>query len=199
MSTRFKSERSFGGGRNPASDATGALFRRFQFTRPFFEVALESGLRLSDLRALTGKQLDFDRGFIFVVTKKTKTPTAIPMSDLCRAALEVCRRRARFAEAVFVDEIGQLLPLTRIRRAFAIAKALTGHHSDRRIHDLRHTFWSRLATEGVELLTISRVMAHRTSPRRSITLGCSCARSSAFGLRWTSRHRLLRRHRRKRP
>lgn len=149
------------GGRNPASDATGALFRRFQFTRPFFEVALESGLRLSDLRALTWKQLDFDRGFIFVVTKKTKTLTAIPMSDLCRAALEVCRRRARVAEIVFVDEVGAPLPLTRIQRAFAIAKALAGITRTVRIHDLRHTFGSRLATEGMELLTISRVMAHK--------------------------------------
>ncbi|MDP9193287.1 MAG: site-specific integrase [Acidobacteriota bacterium] len=161
MSTRFHSERRFGGGRNPASDATGALFRRFQFTRPFFEVALESGLRLSDLRALTWKQLDFDRGFLFVVTKKTKTPAAIPMSDRCRAALEVCRHRARFAEMVFVDESGNALPLTRIRRAFAIAKALAEITRTVRIHDLRHTFGSRLATEGVELLTISRVMAHK--------------------------------------
>lgn len=161
MSTRFQSVRSFGGGRNPASDATGALFRRFQFTRPFFEVALESGLRLSDLRALAWKQLDFDRGFLFVVTKKTKTPTAIPMSNRCRAALELCRSRPHFAEVVFVDEVGQPLPLTRIRRAFAIAKALAGITRTVRIHDLRHTFGSRLATDGVELLTISRVMAHK--------------------------------------
>ena len=83
------------------------------------------------------------------------------MSDLCRAALEACRRRARFADMVFVDEIGQPLPLTRIRRAFAIAKALAGITRTVRIHDLRHTFGSRLATEGVELLTISRVMAHK--------------------------------------
>jgi integrase len=138
-----------------------ALFRRFQFTRPFFEVALESGLRLSDLRALTWKQLEFDQGFLFIVTKKTKTPTAIPMSNRCRAALELCGSRARFAEAVFVDEIGQTLPLTRIRRAFASAKALAGITRTVRIHDLRHTFASRLATEGVELLTIPRVMAHR--------------------------------------
>lgn len=174
-SARFRSPRTFGAGRNPASDATGALFRRFQFTRPFFEIALESGLRLSDLRALTWKQIDFERGFIFVITKKTKTPTAIPMSDRCRAAIDRCRQRARFAEMVFVDETGASLSLTRIRRAFAIAKALAGITRTVRIHDLRHTFGSRLATEGVELLTISRVMAHKDIATTHGTRGCNCA------------------------
>jgi integrase len=160
-SARFRSARSFGGGRNPESDATTATFRRFQFVRPFFEIALESGLRLSDLRALAWRQIDFERGFLFVVTKKTKTPTAVPMSARCRAALEVCRQRARFAELVFVDEVGQPLSITRIRRAFAIAKVLARINRPFRIHDLRHTFGSRLASDGVEILTISRVMAHK--------------------------------------
>lgn len=160
-SARFHGERRFGGGRNPESDATGATFGRFQFTRPFFEIALETGLRLSDLRALAWQHVDFERGFIFVVTQKTKTPTAVPMSARCRAALDVCRRRARFAELVFVDEAARPLSVTRIRRAFAIAKALAGISRPFRIHDLRHTFGSRLASEGVEILTISRVMAHK--------------------------------------
>lgn len=160
-STRFRAARSFGGGRNPESAATGGIFRRFQYTRLFFDVALETGLRLSDLRALAWRQIDFERGFIFVVTKKTKTPTAVPMSRRCRTALEVCRRRAPFAQLVFVDEASQPLSLTRIRRAFAMAKVLAGITRPFRIHDLRHTFGSRLASEGVEILTISRVMAHK--------------------------------------
>lgn len=68
-STRFRAARSFGGGRDPESDATGAMFRRFQLTRTFFDLALETGLRLSDLLALMWRQVDFDQGFIFVVTK----------------------------------------------------------------------------------------------------------------------------------
>ncbi|MGZ8788414.1 MAG: tyrosine-type recombinase/integrase [Thermoanaerobaculia bacterium] len=136
-SDRFRGARIFGGGRDPKSDATGEMFRRFQFNRPFFEVALETGLRLSDLRALTWKQIDFKRGFIFVVTKKTKTPTAVPMSKRCRAALALCRRRARFAELVFVDEREHSLSLTRIRRAFAIAKVLAKINRQCRIHDLK--------------------------------------------------------------
>ena len=160
-STRFRAARSFGGGRNLESDATGAIFRRFQYTRPFFDIALETGLRLSDLRALAWRQIDYEQGFLFVVTKKTKTPTAVPMSKRCRAALEVCRRRAPFAQLVFVDEAAQPLSITRIRRAFAIAKVLARIDRPFRIHDLRHTFGSRLASEGVEILTISRVMAHK--------------------------------------
>lgn len=160
-STRFRGARSFGGGRKPESDATGAIFRRFQYARPFFDLALETGLRLSDLRALAWRQIDFERGFIFVVTKKTKTPTAVPMSKRCRAALKVCRQRAPFAQLVFVDEAAQPLSITRIRRAFAIAKVLARINRPFRIHDLRHTFGSRLASEGVEILTISRVMAHK--------------------------------------
>lgn len=84
-STRFDAPRSFGGGRNPESDATGAMFRRFQFTRTFFDIALETGLRLSDLRALTWRQIDFDQGFIFVVTKKTKTPTDVRLAVIAQS------------------------------------------------------------------------------------------------------------------
>ncbi|HKS21814.1 MAG TPA: tyrosine-type recombinase/integrase [Thermoanaerobaculia bacterium] len=160
-SARFRGPRSFGGGRKPASAATTAAFQRFQYLQPFFEIALETGLRLSDLRALTWTQVDFDRTFIFVLTRKTKTPTAIPISDRCAAALDRCRTRARFAQDVFVDEAGKPLSLTRIRRAFTIAKVLARIDRPFRIHDLRHTFGSRLATEGVEILDISRVMAHK--------------------------------------
>jgi integrase len=160
-SARFRGPRSFGGGRKPASAATTAAFQRFQYLQPFFEIALETGLRLSDLRALTWAQIDFAQGFIFVLTRKTKTPTAIPISDRCAAALDVCRTRARFAQHVFVGEAGDLLSLTRIRRAFSIAKVLARINRPFRIHDLRHTFGSRLASEGVEILTISRVMAHK--------------------------------------
>jgi integrase len=160
-SARFRAERNFGGGRRPESAATSDAFARFQYTRPFFDLALETGLRLSDLRALTWAQIDFAQGFIFVLTRKTKTPTAIPISDRCAAALDVCRTRARFAQHVFVDETGEPLPVTRIRRAFGTAKVLARINRPFRIHDLRHTFGSRLASEGVEILTISRVMAHK--------------------------------------
>src|SRR5204862_4351125 len=40
-------------------------------------------------------------------------------------------------------------------------KALARIDRPFRIHDLRHTFGSRLASEVVEILTISRVMAHK--------------------------------------
>lgn len=62
---------------------------------------------------------------------------------------------------MFVDEAAQPLSITRIRRAFAIAKVLARIDRPFRIHDLRHTFGSRLASEEGEILTISRVMAHK--------------------------------------
>lgn len=190
-SRRFKTVRTFGGGRRPESAATTAPFQRFRWTYPFFITALDTGLRLADLRALTYRQIDFDRSFLFVQTQKTQTATMLPLSDRCRTALQECRRRFRFSDVGFVDEAGQPPSVTRIRRAFAIAKELAGITRRLRIHDLRHTYGSRLATEGVDLLLISKLMAHQGSiDDQTLRPACAaCVRSRSGG---TQSHRLIR-------
>jgi integrase len=63
-------------------------------------------------------------------------------------------------EQVFVDEAGLPLSITRIRRTFALAKKLAGITRKVRFHDLRHTYGSSLASDGLSLAIIGKVMGH---------------------------------------
>ena len=74
--------------------------------------------------------------------------------------LRECRARPVVAELVFVDEGGSPLSETRIRRTFALAKILAGITRRFRIHDLRHTYGSSLASDGLSLAIIGKVMGH---------------------------------------
>jgi len=61
---------------------------------------------------------------------------------------------------MFVDEAGVPLSVTRIRRTFALAKKLAGITRRVRFHDLRHTYGSSLASDGLSLAIIGKVMGH---------------------------------------
>jgi integrase len=61
--------------------------------KPVFVVALETGLRKSDLLNLQWEQVDFANGFIRLLMKKTKRWVVVPVSQLCRAALANAERR----------------------------------------------------------------------------------------------------------
>lgn len=152
--------RVFGGSRRWDSDAANELWERFRALRPFFIVAITTGLRLGDLCGLSWKDVRWNDGWIQRVMEKTDREVVIPISAACEAALRECRARPVVGELVFVDEAGAPLSVTRIRRTFALAKQLAGITRKVRFHDLRHTYGSSLASDGLSLAIISKVMGH---------------------------------------
>lgn len=157
---RYPTPRPFGGSRRWDSDAADELFDRFRALRPFFVVALTTGLRLGDLCRLSWNHVRWSDGWIQLVMEKTEREVVIPISAACDAALRECRARPVVGELVFVDEEGAPLSVTRIRRTFDLAKKLAGITRRVRLHDLRHTYGSSLASDGLSLAIISKVMGH---------------------------------------
>lgn len=103
-SDHFASERRFGGGMRGDSEAAGSYFARFRELRPFFVVAVETGLRMwSDLRDLKWSSIDLTGGFIRVLMQKTQREAEIPISSACRGALQECLARPVAGVYVFVD------------------------------------------------------------------------------------------------
>jgi integrase len=163
-SAHFASERRFGGGMRSDSDAAEAYFVRFREGREFFIVAVETGLRVwTDLRNLQWSSVDLRGGFIRVVQQKTRHEAVIPISAACRAALRVCRARAVASVYVFVDDRGQRLSPTRLRRIFILAKRIAGITRAFRPHDLRHAFGCRLANANIGLQKIQKALGHTTA------------------------------------
>lgn len=157
---RFPTPRAFGGSRRADSAAAKELWDRFRALRPFFVVALTTGLRLGDLCRLTWADVRWKDGWIQLVMGKTKREVVVPIGAACAAALRECQARPVLGELVFVDEHGMPLDLTRIRRTFALAKKLAGITRQVRFHDLRHTYGSSLASDGLSLAIIGKVMGH---------------------------------------
>lgn len=146
----------------PDSPAAGFYFQRFQSFRPVFVVALETGLRKSDLLGLNWSSVDWKAGTITVKTGKTGQEIVIPMSRTCRQALEECKARPIAGRNVFVTEDGKPISDMTVRRYFAIAKQIAGITRRLRFHDLRHTFGSTLASAGVPLQIIAKALGHST-------------------------------------
>lgn len=160
-SPRFESgPRVFGGGLRPDGEAIGYYFQRFRETKPVFVVALETGLRRADILGLRWSSVDFDGGWIRVAMQKTRREALIPLSEACREILLGCRRRSVLSEFVFVNAEGKPLPWITIRRHFELAKKIAGISRRLRFHDLRHSFGSTLASQGVSLQLIAKALGH---------------------------------------
>jgi len=157
---RYPTPRSFGGSRRWDSAAAEELWLRFRALRPFFVGALTTGLRLGDLCQLRWEHIRWSEGWIQLTMQKTQREVTIPIAAACEAALHECHARPVVGELVFVDEVGSPLSVTRIRRTFALAKMLAGITRRVRIHDLRHTYGSSLASDGLSLAIIGKVMGH---------------------------------------
>jgi len=131
-------------------------------------VALRTGLRLGELRALRWEDVDLKRGVLTVAqaawkdivgTPKNGMTRQIPLCDDALTALK--QHRHLRGEYVFCREDGSLLgkggldaPLRRARK-----RAGLRHLS---WHVLRHTFASHLVMRGVPLKVVQELMGHST-------------------------------------
>jgi integrase len=159
---RFGGRRAHGAGMRDDSDAAEAYFVRYQRSKHLFVVALETGIRSGDLRRLALKHVDLAEGWIRLIQQKTGREVVIPISRECRLALEhsFADRCIAGDDFVFVTEAGFPYSESTMKRYFKIAKRLAGITRRARPHDLRHSFGCDLATAGLPLRFIGKVMGH---------------------------------------
>jgi integrase len=134
-------------------------------------VAAYCGLRLGELLALRWRDIDWagnaltiSRALSVGIEGETKSGHVrrIPMSDQAAAALERVSQRHDFTapnELVFCNAFGRALDGSALRRRYKRARDRAGMRA-LRWHDLRHTFGSTLAANGIDLVTIKAVMGH---------------------------------------
>jgi integrase len=135
-----------------------------EFTR-VVQLAVFSGLRRGEIAGLTRGDLDFERRLILVSrgynfklkkgTGRTKGGRAehIPMNDRAAEALRPAALKRPTDRVFDADELRQA-----VRKLRALCDA-TGTRQIR-FHDLRHTFASTLAMEGVDPYALQRLMRH---------------------------------------
>jgi integrase len=119
----------------------------------FCRVATYTGLRRGELLGLTWDRVDYRTGILTVDRSKHGEARRVPMSSLVQDAL---RRVPR--------TLGEPLVFPGCRN---VSHRFPGWVEDAglkdlRLHDLRHTFASRLAMSGVDILTIKELLGHKT-------------------------------------
>jgi integrase len=134
-------------------------------------VAAYTGLRLGELLALRWRDVDFTGSALTIAramsagiesTTKSGRVRRVPMSDQAAAAFERLSRRERYTspdDLVFCNVYGRSLDDSALRKRYRRAQVAAGVRL-LRLHDLRHTFGSRLAARGVDGVTIEDAMGH---------------------------------------
>lgn len=123
--------------------------------KPILILALNTGMRIGEILNLTWDRMDMAYGIITVDDTKGGEVRSIPINS---SLIEVLRTLEKHGKYVFSKENGDRYGS--IKTAFNAAKRRAGI-TNLRIHDLRHTFASRLVLNGVDLVTVKELLGHK--------------------------------------
>jgi integrase len=127
---------------------------------PLVTVAIHTGMRKGELRGLRWADVDFATGTLHIPQDKAGSGRWVIINSVARQALlTIKREQTVMSPWGFCSPQGRFLHnLERYWRPFLKAASI----SDFRFHDLRHTFASRLAMDGVDLYTVQRAGGWKT-------------------------------------
>jgi integrase len=121
---------------------------------PEFDLALQTGMRWSEQYGLRWEHVNLKLGLITISIAKSGRRERIPINSEARRALS--KLRAIAPESVLV------CPGAGAHRQWWSDARDDAKVGDFRWHDLRHTFASRLVMNGVDILTVNKLLRHRT-------------------------------------
>ena len=124
--------------------------------RPVITGLLTTGARRSELMALRWISIDLERGTILLTKTKAGRNRVIPINAELHEVLTALKAKSK-SEYVFTGPEGQ--PVKSIRGAFVSACRRAGVKG-LRLHDLRHTFATRLIRRGVDIITVQSLLGH---------------------------------------
>lgn len=135
-----------------------------QWLQEIIVFALETGCRRQGILSLEWQDVDLFKRVVTILGKKTGERRSIPLTS---RALEVLmeRRKVRTkvksisGDLVFTHPPGRKVNIYTLRWVFGEVVEKAGIR-DLRFHDLRHTFASRLAQNGVDPYTVQKLMGH---------------------------------------
>jgi integrase len=130
------------------------------FGKPFITLALHSGLRRGELFAAEWRDVDLDKAILTVraeVAKSGKT-RYVPLNAIVLECLRKWREQSSGEGILFPSPQGGG-KLTSVKRLWAVLMREAGIDGVR-LHDLRHTFCSRLLQAGVDAATVRDLAGH---------------------------------------
>ena len=131
------------------------------YLKPLVLLALNTGLRRGELFNLKWSDVDFARKSLTVAggTAKSGQTRHVPLNTESRALLLEWKKQA-ISDLVFPSPVTGL-KFNNITKGWTQLCKRAGL-VDFRVHDLRHTFASKLVMSGVDLYTVKELMGHST-------------------------------------
>jgi site-specific recombinase XerD len=126
---------------------------------PELELALNTGLRLSEQYGLAWDCVSFERKSLTIPLSKNGKTRHVPLNETSITALRTAQTQNNDQPWVFLNRFGQQLKSPRQWFDDAVEDAGV---KDFTWHCLRHTFASRLVMAGVDLRTVQELMGHKT-------------------------------------
>jgi excisionase family DNA binding protein len=129
------------------------------FIQDLMLFALNTGLRVGEIFTLRWSHVDLEKNLLNVFAPKTGKTRTVPTNAEARKVLDAWAL-GRKNEFVFYNH-GTGKPYVDLKAGFALACKKAGI-SGVTWHTLRHTFASRLAARGVDIVTVQQLLGHST-------------------------------------
>jgi excisionase family DNA binding protein len=126
--------------------------------KPILVVALNTGMRFSEIMNLEWNHIDFTAKRIRVEKTKSGKVRFININAPLLSELVQLKARAQSSPYLFPNP-KTAKPFTLVRRSFSTACRKAGIQG-LRFHDLRHTFATRLLQKGVDIETVRTLLGH---------------------------------------
>jgi integrase len=129
------------------------------YLRPMIALAVQTGMRVSELLSLEWRQVNLRRREITLIKTKTNAPRVIPLTDAAVTIIVTIARHPTSSFVFFKPETGERYGSIVIGFRGACRRARI---KDFHFHDLRHTFASWSVQHGMDLYRLSRILGHTT-------------------------------------
>ena len=121
----------------------------------FIKILIFTGFRRGELFRLTWNDIDFENSFVTLRKPKGGKTATLPVNDLAMTVFKSIERSNNF---VFPGKSGG--SRSNFKGAWLRVKKVAGLPGDFRLHDLRHNYASLLVSNGIDLLTVSKLLNH---------------------------------------
>jgi site-specific recombinase XerD len=124
-------------------------------------VALQTGMRISEIAGLKHSNIDLPQRMITVIGKGSKI-RSIPLNDVVYKILTKWLRVLHIGNTthnVFYTKSGRAFVIRDIEKMFRNGVVKSGIPTIH-FHDLRHTFATRLILSGVDISVVSKLLGH---------------------------------------
>jgi integrase len=123
-------------------------------TRDLATIIVETGMRPNEVYCMRSENVHLEEKFVFIPDGKTKTARRnVPLTE--KAAEAIARRMK--AGYLFPHRLDPAKPMIYSHGHTKVSKRLGVAF---RLYDFRHTFGSRMAMAGVDLMTLRELMGH---------------------------------------